>query len=97
MSFGGLPGIMKYAWANNLTYYNYNVTMAKHYFEKAGYHIPAGGKYFVNNSTGAMVQFLIQEPSAVADWVASGTPGKPAATVCMDLSLTERIQSMLSA
>ena len=73
MSFGGLPGIMKYAWANNLTYYNYSVAMAKHYFGKAGYHIPAGGKYFVNNSTGAMVQFLIQEPSAVADWVASGT------------------------
>lgn len=73
MSFGGLPGIMKYAWANGLAYYNYNVSMAKHYFEKAGYHIPTGGKYFVNNTTNAQVQFLVQEPSAVADWVASGT------------------------
>ncbi len=73
MSFGGLPGIMKYAWAKNLTYYQYNVSLAKMYFEKAGYHIPAGGKFFVNNKTGAMVQFLVQEPSAVADWVASGT------------------------
>lgn len=73
MSFGGLPGIMKYAWASNLTYYNYNVTMAKHYFEKAGYHIPSGQSYFVNNTTGARVQFLVQEPSSVADWVASGT------------------------
>ena len=73
MSFGGLPGIMKYAWAKGLAYYQYNVSLAKHYFEKAGYHIPSGGKYFVNNTTDAMVQFLVQEPSAVADWVASGT------------------------
>lgn len=73
MSFGGLPGIMKYAWAAGLAYYNYNVSMAKQYFEMAGYHIPTGQKYFVNNTTGARVQFLVQEPSAVADWVASGT------------------------
>ena len=73
MSFGGLPGIMKYAWANNLTYYNYNVTMARHYFEKAGYHIPNGSKYFAPNGSSTPLTFLIQEPSAVADWVASGT------------------------
>ena len=73
MSFGGLPGIMKYAWANNLTYYNYNVTKAKYYFEKAGYHIPNGSKYFAPNGSSTPLTFLIQEPSAVADWVASGT------------------------
>lgn len=73
MSFGGLPGVMKYAWASGLTYYNYSVAMAKHYFEKAGYHIPAGSTYFVNNTTGQKVTFNVQEPSAVSDWVASGT------------------------
>ena len=73
MSFGGLPGIMKYAWTPGLAYYNYNVTLAKLYFEKAGYHIPTGKQFFVNNTTNAQVNFSIQEPSAVADWVASGT------------------------
>lgn len=73
MSFGGLPGVMKYAWASNLTYYNYNISMAKSYFEKAGYHIPTGSLYFVNNTTNKQVTFNVQEPSAVSDWVASGT------------------------
>jgi len=72
MSDGGLPGIMKYAWAPGLTYYGYNVAAAELEFEKAGYHIGSSG-YFVNNSTGNVVTFQVQEPSAVADWVASGT------------------------
>ena len=72
MSFGGLPGIMKSAWAPNLTYYGYNVAAAESQFEQAGYHIGSNG-FFVNNTTGKEVSFEIQEPSAVADWVASGT------------------------
>jgi peptide/nickel transport system substrate-binding protein len=72
MSFGGLPGVMKSAWAPNLTYYGYNVAAAESEFEQAGYHIGSNG-FFVNNTTGKEVSFEIQEPSAVADWVASGT------------------------
>ncbi len=72
MSFGGLPGIMKSDWAPGLTYYGYNVTAAEAQFEQAGYHIGSSG-YFVNNTTGNTVTFQIQEPSAVADWVAAGT------------------------
>lgn len=72
MSDGGLPGIMKYAWAPNLTYYGYNVAMAQSEFEQAGYHIGSNG-YYVNNTTGATATFQVQEPSSVADWVASGT------------------------
>ncbi|MGC8514890.1 MAG: ABC transporter substrate-binding protein [Thermoplasmata archaeon] len=72
MSFGGLPGIMKSDWAPGLTYYGYNVSAAEAQFEKAGYHIGSSG-YFVNNTTGNTVTFQIQEPSAVADWVAAGT------------------------
>ena len=72
MSFGGLPGVMKSAWAPNLTYYGYNVAAAESQFEQAGYHIGSNG-FFVNNTTGKEVSFEIQEPSAVADWVASGT------------------------
>jgi ABC-type oligopeptide transport system substrate-binding subunit len=71
MSFGGLPGIMKSDWAPNLTYYGYNVAAAQAQFEQAGYHLSNG--YFVNNTTGKTVTFQVQEPSAVADWVASGT------------------------
>ena len=72
MSDGGLPGVMKSDWAANLTYYGYNTTLANKMFLKAGYHIGSQG-YYVNNTTGLQAQFLVQEPSAVADWVASGT------------------------
>ncbi len=72
MSDGGLPGIMKTDWAPSLQYYGYDVAAAELEFEKAGYHIGSGG-YFVNNSTGNTVTFQVQEPSSVADWVASGT------------------------
>ncbi len=72
MSFGGLPGVLKSYWAPGLTYYAYNVSAAVAQFEKAGYHIGPSG-FFVNNTTGKEVTFQIQEPSAVADWVASGT------------------------
>ena len=72
MSDGGLPGVMKSDWAPNLKYYGYNTTLANEMFLKAGYHIGPQG-YYVNNTTGLQAQFLVQEPSAVADWVASGT------------------------
>lgn len=72
MSDGGLPGIMKSDWAPNLPYYGYNVAAAKTQFEEAGYHMGSSG-YFVNNTTGKTVTFEVQEPSSVADWVASGT------------------------
>lgn len=72
MSDGGLPGVMKSDWAPGLKYYGYNTTMANEMFLKAGYHIGPQG-YYVNNTTGLQAQFLVQEPSAVADWVAAGT------------------------
>lgn len=75
MSDGGLPGVMSYAWAPGLKAYNYNVAMANLSFYEAGYHIATSGPnagYYVNNSTGAVANFSVQEPSSVADWVASG-------------------------
>lgn len=72
MSDGGLPGVMKSDWAPGLKYYGYNTTLANEMFVKAGYHIGPQG-YYVNNTTGLQAQFLVQEPSAVSDWVASGT------------------------
>ena len=75
VSFGGLPAVLKSDWAPNLTYYAYNTTNAEAQFEAGGFHIASGGPYagfFVNNTTGALLNFTVQDPP-ISDWIASAT------------------------
>ncbi len=74
VSFGGLPTLLKSYWANNLTYYGYNVSKAKAEFEKAGYHLntSVSKQFLVNNTTNKMLTVTIEEPP-ISDWESAAT------------------------